>query len=213
MVRTKQTARKSTNTKLNISQSLKRDLGNDRKSDSTLRVCLQSLQFARKSTAKPSRTSVKKQFARKSCSTCTTVGTNVSDRKVPHKVSNKDDVKPPGHRHKPGAKILREIRHYQNTTQLLLQRLPFQRLVRDICHGMKVDVRFQVDSLEAFQVFFFSKFYRVFYFCLSLVNNPPKVAAENFLTEVFEDTNLCAIHAKRVTIMPKDVQLAQRLNR
>lgn len=202
MVRTKQTARKSTNL-------LRRDLGNDRKSDS-LRVCLQHLQFARKSTAKPSKTSVKKPFARKSC---TTVGMYASDRKVTQKISNENDVKPPGHRRKPGDKILNQIRHYQNTTQLLLQRLPFQRLVREICQGLKVDVRFQVASLEAIQVIFFSKFWFLVFCCsLSLAKNW-QVAAEHFLTETFENSNLLAIHAKRVTIMPKDMELARRLIR
>ncbi|XP_022600105.1 histone H3, embryonic-like [Limanda limanda] len=72
-------------------------------------------------------------------------------------------VKKP-HRYRPGTVALREIRRYQKSTELLIRKLPFQRL-----------------------------------------------ASEAYLVGLFEDTNLCAIHAKRVTIMPKDIQLARRI--
>ena len=84
---------------------------------------------------------------------------------------------------------LREIRRYQKSTELLIRKLPFQRLVREIaqqCFGM--DYRFQSTAILALQE-----------------------ASEAYLVGLFEDTNLCAIHAGRVTIMPKDIQLARRI--
>ena len=96
-------------------------------------------------------------------------------------------VKKP-HRYRPGTVALREIRKYQKSTDLLLRKLPFQRLVREISQEYKTDLRFQSSAVMALQE-----------------------AAESYLVGVFEDTNLCAIHAKRVTIMPRDMQLARRL--
>jgi len=96
-------------------------------------------------------------------------------------------VKKP-HRYRPGTVALRQIRHYQKSTELLIKKLPFQRLVREIAQDYKSDLRFQVDAITAMQE-----------------------ALEAYLVGIFEDTNLCAIHAKRVTIMPKDLQLARRI--
>ncbi|KAL5713963.1 5-hydroxytryptamine receptor 4 [Ranunculus cassubicifolius] len=96
-------------------------------------------------------------------------------------------VKKP-HRFRPGTVALREIRKYQKGTELLIRKLPFQRLVREIASDFKTDLRFQTHAVLALQE-----------------------AAEAYLVSLFEDTNLCAIHAKRVTIMPKDVQLARRI--
>lgn len=96
-------------------------------------------------------------------------------------------VKKP-HRYRPGTVALREIRKYQKSTDLLLRRLPFQRLVREIAADFKNDLRFQSTAILALQE-----------------------ASEAYLVSLFEDTNLCAIHAKRVTIMPKDMQLARRI--
>ena len=96
-------------------------------------------------------------------------------------------VKKP-HRYRPGAKALKEIRRYQKSTELLIRKLPFQRLVREIAQDFKTDLRFQSHAIMALQE-----------------------ASEAYLTSLFEDTNLCAIHAKRVTIMPKDIQLARRI--
>ena len=96
-------------------------------------------------------------------------------------------VKKP-HRYKPGTVALREIRKYQKSTELLIRKLPFQRLVREIAQDFKTDLRFQSHAVLALQE-----------------------AAEAYLVGLFEDTNLCAIHAKRVTIMPKDIQLARRI--
>ena len=83
---------------------------------------------------------------------------------------------------------LREIRRYQKTTDLLIRKLPFQRLVREIADDQRRDLRFQSSALGALQE-----------------------ATEAYLISLFEDTNLCAIHAKRVTIQGKDMKLARRL--
>jgi len=96
-------------------------------------------------------------------------------------------VKKP-HRYRPGTVALREIRKYQKSTDLLIRKLPFQRLVREIAQDFKTDLRFQSSAVLALQE-----------------------AAEAYLVGLFEDTNLAAIHAKRVTIMPKDIQLARRI--
>ncbi|GAW04075.1 histone H3 [Lentinula edodes] len=99
-------------------------------------------------------------------------------------------VKKP-HRFRPGTVALREIRRYQKSTELLIRKLPFQRLVREIAQDFKTDLRFQSSAVMALQE-----------------------AAEAYLVSLFEDTNLAAIHAKRVTIQPKDLALArlQRLD-
>lgn len=96
-------------------------------------------------------------------------------------------VKKP-HRYRPGTVALREIRKYQKSTDLLIRKLPFQRLVREIAQDFKTDLRFQSTAILALQE-----------------------ASEAYLVGLFEDTNLCAIHAKRVTIMPKDIELARRI--
>mmetsp|Transcript_27074 Transcript_27074/g.68263 ORF Transcript_27074/g.68263 Transcript_27074/m.68263 type:complete len:175 (+) Transcript_27074:110-634(+) len=91
---------------------------------------------------------------------------------------------------KPGQAALREIKKYQKSTELLLRKLPFQRLVREVLSGddRAEGFRFQSQALLALQE-----------------------AAEAHLVGLFEDTNLCAIHARRVTIMKKDLQLAVRI--
>jgi len=96
-------------------------------------------------------------------------------------------VKKP-HRYRPGTVALREIRRYQKSTELMIRKLPFQRLVRELAGEFKADLRFQGVAILALQE-----------------------AAEAFLVGLFEDTNVCALHAKRVTVMPKDMQLARRL--
>jgi histone H3 len=92
------------------------------------------------------------------------------------------------HRYRPGTVALREIRRYQKSTDLLIRRQPFQRLVREVAQAYKSDLRFQSAAINALQE-----------------------AAEAYLVGLFEETNLCAIHAKRVTIQPRDMQLARRL--
>ena len=83
---------------------------------------------------------------------------------------------------------LREIRHYQKSSALLIRKLPFQRLVREIAQNFKTDLRFQAVAI----------------LCLQEV-------AEAYLVRLFEDMNLCVIQAKRVTILPRDLQLARHI--
>ena len=97
--------------------------------------------------------------------------------------------KPKVHRYWPGTVALREICWYQKLTELLIRKLPFQRLVREIAQDLgKMDMRFQSGAIMALQE-----------------------ASEAYLVGLLEDSNLCAIHAKRVTIMPKDIQLARHI--
>ena len=96
-------------------------------------------------------------------------------------------VKKP-HRYRPGTVALREIRRYQKSTELLIRKLPFARLVREIAQDFKTDLKFQAAAIQALQE-----------------------AAEAYLVLLFEDTNLCCIHRNRITIAPKDIQLARRI--
>ncbi|CAG8025804.1 unnamed protein product [Penicillium nalgiovense] len=105
------------------------------------------------------------------------------------------DPTPTGHRrrYKPGTVALKEIRRYQRSYDLLIAKLPFARLVREVALDLLpadvgAELRWQSHAIQALQE-----------------------AAEAFLVHLFEDTNLCAIHAKRVTIMQKDIQLARRI--
>uniref|UniRef100_A0A3P8U9L3 Core Histone H2A/H2B/H3 domain-containing protein n=1 Tax=Amphiprion percula TaxID=161767 RepID=A0A3P8U9L3_AMPPE len=84
---------------------------------------------------------------------------------------------PPGRRRLRHPHALREVRRYQKSTELLIRKPPFQRLVREISSAVM----------------------------------PLQEVSEAYLVGLFEDTDLCAIHAKRVTIMPKDIQLARRI--
>ena len=92
------------------------------------------------------------------------------------------------HRYRAGTVALSDIRHFQKSTALLICKLPFQRLVREIAQDFKTDLRFQSAAILCLQE-----------------------AAEAYLIGLFDDSNLCAIHARRVTIMPKDIQLARRI--
>lgn len=95
---------------------------------------------------------------------------------------------PRNHVFRPGTVALREIRRYQKSNELLIRKLPFQRLVREIAQDFNTDLRFQSAAVAALQE-----------------------ASEAYLVGLFEDTNLCAINARRVTVMPKDIQLARRI--
>ena len=106
---------------------------------------------------------------------------------MPSDLSSGGGVKRP-HRYRPGTVALRQIRRYQKSTELLILRMPFQRLVREIAQDFKSELRFQSFAMEALQE-----------------------AAEAYLVSLFEDSNLCAIHAKRVTIFTKDLKLARRI--
>ncbi|KAJ3074274.1 centromeric DNA-binding histone H3-like protein cse4 [Podochytrium sp. JEL0797] len=99
------------------------------------------------------------------------------------------------HRYRPGTVALREIRKYQKSTDLLLRKLPFSRVVREIVQELTKDRFDQGTSLRLQSQAIFAL----------------QEAAEAFLVHLFEDANLCAIHAKRVTIMQKDIQLARRI--
>ena len=91
-------------------------------------------------------------------------------------------------RYRPGTVALREIRRFQEGTALLIPKLPFQWLVAEMAHDYKRDLRFQSTTVLALQD-----------------------AAEAFLVELSEDANLGAVHAKRVTVMPTEIQLAHRI--
>ena len=95
-------------------------------------------------------------------------------------------IKP--HRYRAGTVALKDIRHYQGSTALLIRKLPFQRVVREIAQDIKTDLRFQSAAILCLQE-----------------------ATEAYLVSLLEDSNLCAIHPRRVTIMPKDIQLARRI--
>ncbi|CAI5702502.1 unnamed protein product [Peronospora effusa] len=98
-------------------------------------------------------------------------------------------TQPVKRRRKPGDGALREIRLLQRSTKLLLRKLPFARVVREIqTEFTGVGYRWQAEALLALQE-----------------------AAETYLVRTFEDANLCAIHGKRVTLQVKDIQLSLRI--
>jgi len=86
---------------------------------------------------------------------------------------------------------LREIRKYQKSTDLLIRKLPFQRLLRETIQSMKTrdSLRQQRRAAEAIQS-----------------------GVESFIVSLFEDSQLLTLHGKRVTVQPKDLNLAMRLN-
>lgn len=104
-----------------------------------------------------------------------------------HKPNGRGGIKKP-HRFRPGTVALREIRRYQKSTDLLIRKLPFQRLVREIAQNQQGDKRWQRSAIISLQE-----------------------AAEAYMSALFDDTNISAIHAKRVTICSKDMQLARRI--
>ncbi|XP_063336608.1 histone H3-like centromeric protein A [Pelmatolapia mariae] len=104
-------------------------------------------------------------------------------------VSGQPPVSPKKRKFRPGTRALMEIRKYQKSTDLLLRKAPFARLVHEVCQSFSRErLRWQVYALLALQE-----------------------AAEAFLVLIFSDANLCAIHAKRVTVFPRDIQLARRI--
>ena len=93
-------------------------------------------------------------------------------------------------RFRPGTVALREIRKYQKSTELLIRKIPFQRLVREIVYKMKHKFfKFQSTALLALQE-----------------------ASEEFLVNMFDQCNHIAIHGKRTTVMVKDIRLWKRLH-
>lgn len=91
-------------------------------------------------------------------------------------------------RWRPGTVALREIRKFQKGTELLIRKAPFQRLVREVATAQKEGLRFQSSAVLAIQE-----------------------ATESYVISLLSDTNMCAIHTRRVTIMPRDLTLARRL--
>jgi histone H3/H4 len=92
------------------------------------------------------------------------------------------------YRFRPGTVALREIRRYQKSTDLIIRKLPFQRLVREVAQRFKKDLCFQSHAIMAIQE-----------------------AAEAYLVSFFEDVGFCAKHSGRITIQPKDIQLARKI--
>ena len=112
---------------------------------------------------------------------------NLGSKKPRKNTPRMGGIKKP-HRFRPGTVAIRQIRKLQRSTHLLLRKLPFQRLVKNYAHNYMPNCRFQKTALYALQE-----------------------ATESYLVGLFEDTNLSAIHAKRVTIMVKDMKLARRI--
>ena len=116
--------------------------------------------------------------------------------KASKNIAVKAPHKPPSHqmqkkrRFRPGTVALREICRYQKSTELLIRRAPFQWVIYEIMQGIRNDLRIQAVAIKGLQE-----------------------ASEAYLVGLFEDSNLCTIHAKWVTIMPRDVQLARRICR
>ena len=92
------------------------------------------------------------------------------------------------YRYQPGTVTLREIQKYQRSTDLLIRKLPFQRLVCEIIQEFSTEFRMTPAMVMALQE-----------------------AAEAYLVQLLDDSNLCTIHAKHITIQPKDIQLARRI--
>lgn len=97
-------------------------------------------------------------------------------------------VKKTTRRWRAGTVALRQVRKFQKSTNLLLRKAPFQRLVRELAGNYKDGLRFASSAVLALQE-----------------------ATESYIVSVLSDTNLCAIHSRRVTIMPRDLHLARRL--
>ena len=121
---------------------------------------------------------------------------HISHKTLRHKTITGGIKKP--HRYHPGLLALREIRRYQQSTESLIQRTPFNKLIKEISQEYQicpdgpgtpsVQVHFQSTALATLQE-----------------------ATENFLVGLFEDVNLLAVHAKRVTVMPRDIHLVLRI--
>ena len=124
-------------------------------------------------------------------------GKHLSQKILRQGINHTGGVKKP-HWYRPGMVTLREIRRYQKSTECLIKRTPFHKLIREISQEYRVcpdgpgtpsiQVQFQSTAIAALQE-----------------------AAENFIVGLFEDVNLLADHAKRVTIMPRDIRLALRI--
>lgn len=170
----RQVARKSTGPNLEASQVLRTKRERNARDDSE------------GSDGEPRRNSRSRPTARKS-----TTARNSSSRS-----SRADQLKGAARRkirYKPGELALADIKRLQSSTDMLIPKTRFHKLVREITQhvsGASSDepMKYQVAALTALQE-----------------------AAEAYLVYLFEDTNLCCIHARRVTIMPRDIHLARRI--
>lgn len=88
----------------------------------------------------------------------------------------------------PGVVAAKEIHHYQSTTDKLIRKIPFWRLVKEITHSINPDLRFQQSAIDALQT-----------------------ASEDYIVTNFEQAQACANHAKRVTVYPSDINLAMKI--
>jgi len=174
------------------SNRMKRKRASDSQvSRATLKDQDRTKQTARKSTAPPE---IQEAMARARAQPV--AGKSPRDRSaVNDNLESNDKSKPRRKRFRPGTRALKEIRKYQKSHNLLIPSLPFSRLVREVAQSTAAsttagiqDLRFQSGALLALQE-----------------------AAEAYLVTLFEDTVLCSIHAKRVTIMPRDMKLARRI--
>ena len=112
--------------------------------------------------------------------------TTTKGKKLPASQQGQKGQQKEPHRYCLGTVALLEIRRYQKSTELLIRKLPFQRLVQELAQDLgKVNIRFQSGAIMALQE-----------------------ASEAYLVGLLEDSNLCTVHTKQVTIMPKDIQLA-----
>ncbi|NXL34519.1 H32 protein, partial [Glaucidium brasilianum] len=113
---------------------------------------------------------------------CKSTGGKVPRKQLATKVAHKSAPATSGmkktHHSQPGKVLLCKIQLYQKSMELLIHKVPFQRLVHETAQDFKTDLQFQSSATMALQV------------------------------GLFKDTSLCAVHAKNVTIMPKDIQLA-----
>ena len=91
-------------------------------------------------------------------------------------------------RWRPGTVALREVRRLQKSTDSLIAKAPFSRLVREVAESHKAGLRFQASAVAALQE-----------------------ATEAFIVSLLSDSNVVALHANRVTAMPRDLQLVRRL--
>jgi histone H3 len=110
------------------------------------------------------------------------------EKPVKKHAPKEEDVPRKPRRNRPGTVALREIKKYQKKTDLVIRKLPFQRLVRDFAVDFMPESRFQPSALSALQE-----------------------CTEAFLVGLMEDTQLCTLHAKRITCMKRDMQLAKRI--
>ena len=133
-----------------------------------------------------------KNAATRSTTKDTDAATQDTDRKMTHDKKKSSDTNKQAaikkQRRRMGTVVLKEIRKYQKSTELLIAKGPFQRIVREIARADAKEIRFSSQGLLALQE-----------------------AAETYMTSVFEDAFLLTLHAKRQTLMPKDLQLARRI--